>query len=505
VEILQPSWRGRSTYTRKDSSGKKFTAMVGKNALLYLPIRVLEGSIYRITIELYKESGNGIVYCNIYGNRNFDFPAAKIECNRNGWCTYDADIKTKSFPKTVPMMFRIWRAPDGTGTMLIRKVIVELIEANEKFLEKPVIVSVEKAPAGSGKKRAVRPQGHHTRRRRLSTPPEKIGRAGESIQSIRKRRQRQARKKVEIKPLLPIGKFKPEVGPLVPGEDGIKNSVIISMKNRATFLDRTLLTYAKQTMSREEFELIIVDDDSSEDILSVCKRHSKNHGLRFQYIRVDTSKGAISQKGFTPALTNNIGFKKARGSVFIITGPETLQKEHNMERTWNICHAPKCVYGIVYKSNEQFVDSIKKNPKWHEYKHFKNLMNNYKNDLARPSTGGFWWYYAAARKEYIMTARGVDERFMQGISGEDDDFAARMRFLGLQLLHDFDIIGIHQNHSREDRTSKIHKLRFDRSRWRNLRAHNLALLRECRRVGDPIVNKEINWGAEEAIVDMEIF
>ena len=506
MEILQPSWRGRSINIRKDSSGKKFTAMVGKDSLLYVPVSVLENSVYRITIELRKESGNGIIFMNVYGNKNFDFPAVKLKCENSGWCTYDADIRTQTFPKTVPMTFRLWRSPDGTGTILIRKVIVELIEGKVKLLDKPIIVSTENVAT---KTKPTKPRKRRSRRNKLKTPPHKIGKSGENIEEMKTKRRKRARRKYarrkEITPLLPIGKFMPEVGPLVPGEDGIKNSVIISFKNRSEFLNRTLLTYAKQTMPKDEFELVMVDDGSTEDVLGLCKQHAKTSGLRFQYIRVDSSKGAIKQKGWTPALTNNIGFKKARGSVFVITGPETLQKETNMARTWKVCAEPTCIYGVVYKSNERFVDSIRKNSKWIEYEYFKALMNNYKNDIEKPSTGGFWWYYAAARKEYVMTIHGVDEKFMLGITGEDDDFAARMRFLGLKLAHDFDIVGIHQNHSREDQKDAVHKVRFNRRQWRNLRAHNVRLLMECRRSGDPIVNKGINWGAEEAIIDMEIF
>jgi len=509
MEILQPSWRGRSTNIRKDANGRKYTAMVGKNSLLYIPIHVKEKSNYRVTIELCRESGNGIVFCNIYGNKNFDFPAKKIECNDENWCTYDIDIETKSFPKTVPMMFRIWRPDNGTGTVLIRKVIVELLENKVATDGDPIIVSTENVvPMQRNIRRHVKSNAKHgtgarprskvrSGNRKLGTPPHQIARGSPH--------RRKPRRPKEIKPILPIGKFMPEVDELTAGEDGIKNSVIISISNRREFFDRTLLTYAKQTMRKEEFELVVVDDGSTEDILGLCKQHAKKSGLQFQYIRADSNRGTVPQRGWTPALTNNIGFRKARGSVFIITGPETLQRETNMERTWYVCHDPVCIYGIVYKSDASFVDAIRNNSRWVGYEHFTHLIRKYTTNLERPSTGGFWWYYAATRKEYIMTVRGVDERFMLGITAEDDDFAERMRFLGLKLAHDFEIIGIHQNHSREDRTSTTHGWRFNETKWRNMRAHNMKLLYDRKRSGDPIVNKGIDWGTDIAILDMEVF
>ena len=78
MEILQPSWRGRSINSRKDTNGRKYTAMVGPKSLLYIPVNVLPNAIYKVTLELCKESGNGILYCNLNGNRNFYFHHSKI-------------------------------------------------------------------------------------------------------------------------------------------------------------------------------------------------------------------------------------------------------------------------------------------------------------------------------------------------------------------------------------------------------------------------------------------
>jgi len=130
MEILQPSWRGRDIQTRKDGGGK-YTAMIGPKSMLYIPVNVLPKAVYNLTIELCRESGNGIVRCNIYGNKNFDFAASEITCDRGEWSTYSIDVVTGRFPPTVPMTFRVWRGSKGTGTMLIRKVKVELVKGEK--------------------------------------------------------------------------------------------------------------------------------------------------------------------------------------------------------------------------------------------------------------------------------------------------------------------------------------------------------------------------------------
>jgi len=508
MEILQPSWRGKNISTRKDSQGK-YAAMIGGDAMLYIPVNIAQNAMYKVTLEMAKKSGNGLVYCNIYGNKNFDFPHAKFLCDSTEWASYTLELRTGSFPKTVPMIFRIWRSPNGTGSLLIRRIRVELIKPGEDQIEQ------EKLDVAKGMTPVVKEPIAPVEKPPAITPPKKEMLSDWRAEKRRRREHRRAKNKGKqaekqevarsTSNVVPTTREPPDIGPLVPGENDIRNSVVISVKDRLEFLDRTLYTYARQTMPKEQFEIVIVDDGSKENILGLCKTHAARSGLQFQYIRVDTSKGAIPQRGFTPALTNNIGFKHARGSVLIVTGPETLQMNTNMVETWNSCQGPKAIYGYVYRSGVRFVDVLRSNKDWHKFQSFDEILNMPGAREIKPDLNGFWWYYAAARKEYIMKIHGVDERYMEGICGEDDDFANRLSFLGLKLEHNNRIVGIHQNHSREDKKDNIHSIRFDKKKWRQLRSRNLRLLEACKHACEPVANKNIDWGTEEAIIDKEIF
>ncbi len=472
-------------------------AMNGPKALLYIPVKVEQKTSYKITIEASRYSGNGIIYCNIYGNKNFDFPQNEFTCDSEDWTRYTFEIKTGLFPKTIPMIFRLWRKPKGTGTILVRRISVEMVK-KEKLSNKIIsnIPMVDKN--GKVMKEALRPIERKAYRK--PKPPYKPPRTppyNPKPRRIVPGMKSSIRVKTENLPILQD---------LVPGEDGIKNSVIISVKDREEYLHRTLYSYSKQTMPKNEFELVIVDDGSKDDLLSLCKRHAKSSGLQFQYIRVDTKKGAVFQEGFTPALTNNIGFKNARGSVLIVTGPETLQSEVNMVQTWESCKKPRCIYGYVYKSGLRFTDYLKKNKSdWHKYKSFNDILKIDGAMEIEPDITGFWWYYAAARKEYILGIRGVDERFMKGICGEDDDFANRLRFYGVQLIHNKNIVGIHQNHYSDDRRDTVHNIRFNKRVWNKMRKINSKYLAKTLESENPIANKHIDWGTSEAIIDKEIF
>ena len=491
MEVLQPSWRGRLLSTRKDGSGKKYMAMNGPKSLLYTPVKVMPDATYRITLELHKESGNGIAYCNIYGNRNFDFPHVKIVCEGKSWNTYDIDIQTKDFPKTVPLVFRIWRSPEGTGALLVRRIKVELLKHKESANEKPVLVGMTAGPA-----------------------PKKIQK------TITARREPQQDKIKNLKPLAPTPKEKkedeekpiptqakiaeppPKIIPITVGKGGIKVSVLISIFNRIKFFERTLSTYAKQTLPKNEFELVVIDDRSTDNILGLCKKYAKDYGLQFQYILFDNKKGAIKPKAFTPALSNNIGIKHARGSVIAITGPETLQAEKNLEISWEMANKGYCIYGDIFRSSLEFVDEISK---WDcRYASFSDIVKLPGAKADDSVTKGWWWYYIAVRKEHLIAIHGVDEQFMRGITGEDDNLALRMSHSGIPLRRAHDIVGIHQDHSRDDRKD-LHSFRFNRKEWRKLRAVNSRLLHKWLKNKDPVANRDIDWGSENAIIKKEIF
>lgn len=146
MEIVQANWRGKCLTHRKDRDGMH-VAMSGSNALLYFPVVAEPNSTYRVSLELRKEGGNGIAYCNIYGNKSFDFPHVPIFCENTDWGMRDFDLKVGTYPKTLSLMFRIWRNPGGTGTLAVKRIIVAKMEASNDQVwipcdEKPAIQDV---------------------------------------------------------------------------------------------------------------------------------------------------------------------------------------------------------------------------------------------------------------------------------------------------------------------------------------------------------------------------
>jgi len=283
-------------------------------------------------------------------------------------------------------------------------------------------------------------------------------------------------------------------------------SVIISMAdNRSLFFERSLWTYAKQTVDKSNFEIIVVDDGDRKDIKQLCRDFSKQNGLQFQYINVDKHKSFVSPKSFTPALTNNIGFKNARGEVVVITGPETLVMESNLEMAKTIKNKRQCWYGLVFLSNLKFVKCLNE---CHEFKRldFNQLLSfdGAKNNChSCPPHPPAYWYWMVANKKDVFNIAGVDERFMGGICGEDDDFSNRMKLSGVLPMFNHKMIGIHQNHSESDLNDN-HSVRFTDD-WKILRGINLTFVKDNLDNKRVVVNSDHEWGDSKTIIFKEIF
>jgi len=95
----------------------------------------------------------------------------------------------------------------------------------------------------------------------------------------------------------------------------MKLSLILMCYNTAYLLGRTLETLQKQTL--DDWELIIVDDNSEDDVLLTLARHGA--GLPIQYHRLEHDFG---MRGNTFSI--NYGVEQAQGHVVMWSTPEVM-------------------------------------------------------------------------------------------------------------------------------------------------------------------------------------
>ena len=290
----------------------------------------------------------------------------------------------------------------------------------------------------------------------------------------------------------------------------MKISVVISAcDNREHLFDRSLFTWNKQTLNKNEWELIVVDDDVRDSVREQCRNANKIYGINVRYIRIDKSKSFYKVKTFTPALTNNVGFKKSRGNVICVTGPETLQGWNNLENAYKVLNRKVCAYGLVYKASISATKTFENN--WNLLKNkdipviWDEVPGAKAGCVTKPPDPPRYWYFMAVAKKHINAIHGVDERFVGGLCAEDDDFATRMNLYGVTPIFEHSMTGIHQDHSIEDKDDNIHINRFTKN-GNYLRSCNVRLWKQNMRNKICIVNNNHEWGSDDLItVDEEFF
>lgn len=277
----------------------------------------------------------------------------------------------------------------------------------------------------------------------------------------------------------------------------MKVSVIISLAGRrAALFKRSLDTWLGQTLPKDEWELIVVDDAERKGCQELCRRYARK-GMRVRFLRLDPSRSTMPVRGFVPALTINAGIRHAQGRVIMVTGPEVLQDRGNLVAA---AEADGVRYGLVARAGRRATGYIAKGWNVLRHKPIRHLaqiptVRLYKAHLPNR------WTCAVFLKEDAERIGGVDERFLGGDGADDADFAGRLRMAGVEQLCDPRIICLHQDHSMEDARDPSRQI--DPEERQKLRDHNFALLKDALARQDPVANKLMPWGTLGTSVSLE--
>src|SRR5579859_1483870 len=88
-------------------------------------------------------------------------------------------------------------------------------------------------------------------------------------------------------------------------------SVIIPTYNKADYLDLTLASYEHQTFA--DYELVVVDDGSTDDTKAVVERHARNLNIVYQY-----------QANSGRSMARNTAIGRASGRVLVFSDDDRM-------------------------------------------------------------------------------------------------------------------------------------------------------------------------------------
>jgi glycosyltransferase involved in cell wall biosynthesis len=202
----------------------------------------------------------------------------------------------------------------------------------------------------------------------------------------------------------------------IDGMNQIEFSVIIPVHNRRDDLGRCLLAVIAQDFPINDFEVIVCDDGSDEDMVPVIEQ-ARRSGVALKYLR---------QKQRGPAAARNRCIQHANGRIVAMTDSDTLPHPSWLRKLAEGFHDnpdAMAVEGKVYAENEGEFDPLGDGP-------------------SNKNGGVYLTCNCAYRRDVLLEVGGFDESFPYP-AYEDTELAARVRRIG-PIIWQPDAIVIHQ-------------------------------------------------------------
>ncbi|GLW52022.1 glycosyltransferase [Kitasatospora phosalacinea] len=238
-------------------------------------------------------------------------------------------------------------------------------------------------------------------------------------------------------------------------------SVVIPTYNRADLLGHTLDALAGQDLPAEQFEVLVVDDGSTDGTAEVVRAHRDRGRLRVRYFFQE-------DEGFRVAAARNVGIANAEGEVCVFVDSGVLLHSGGLRAhldTHRATEGPAAVCGYVYCFNQDnedareiraFVDpaepsaaieALRADGRWPDYREGFYARNEHRfHELPAP-----WFLYwtcnTSANTEQLRSVGMFDEAF-RCWGGEDIDLGYRLHLDGARFVVNREAAALHYPHEK---------------------------------------------------------
>lgn len=224
-----------------------------------------------------------------------------------------------------------------------------------------------------------------------------------------------------------------------PASPVVKYSVIVPAYNSQATLALCLDALSHQTVPREEYEIIVVDDGSTDDTARVAQRVNVHY---------------LHQSNQGPACARNRGAEAARGQLILFTDSDCIP-------------APNWIPQMVKPFEDPTVVAVKgayRSRQKQLLARFSQLEFEDRYDLlcTNPHIDMIATYSAAFRKDVFIGIGSFDTNFPQA-NNEDTELSYRLSTAGYKMVFNHEAIVLHQH---PDSLKKYLRIKFWRAYWR---------------------------------------
>jgi glycosyltransferase involved in cell wall biosynthesis len=204
-------------------------------------------------------------------------------------------------------------------------------------------------------------------------------------------------------------------------------SVIVPARNAAQILPQTLGALVANDLAREEWELIVVDDASTDATAATARAYA------------DVVVEVPSPRALGPAYARNRGCDVARGEILVFVDADVRLHSDTLRRFVELFRGDPAI-GAAFGSYD---DSP---PAPGLVSQYRNLLHHHIHQRNAGDAETFWAGCGAVRRSVFIDADMFDEWHYPRPQIEDIELGARIRALGHRIVLRPDILGTHLKH-----------------------------------------------------------
>lgn len=204
-------------------------------------------------------------------------------------------------------------------------------------------------------------------------------------------------------------------------------SVIIPARNAERVLPGALDALSRNDLPRDEWELIVVDDGSTDATAAIARRHA-DHVVE---LHTDRPCG--------PAFARNRGAEVARGHILVFLDADTCAHPDTLRKFARL-FADDRTLGAAFGS----YDAHPPAPSF--VSQYRNLLHHFVHQRSPGEAETFWAGCGAVRRVVLIDAGMFDEWHFSRPQIEDVEIGSRIRARGYRILLRPDIQVTHRKH-----------------------------------------------------------
>jgi glycosyltransferase involved in cell wall biosynthesis len=213
-------------------------------------------------------------------------------------------------------------------------------------------------------------------------------------------------------------------------------SVIVPTYNRLAKLQKTLEGFCAQTLPRVEFEVIVVDDGSTDGTREFMEKFSAPENFKLSYFFLE--HGGVGR-------VRNFGIEKAAGAIILFCGDDTCP-DRNLLQIHNERHKKEkgvAVLGLaIWDESEKVTDFMHYLAPAGPQFHYNTIKNK--------NSAGFEHFYTcniSLSREWLETEK-FDERF--DCAFDDIELGLRLEKKGLRVVFESQAVVFHAHYYDEE-------------------------------------------------------